>query len=211
MARDPVLLVGGAPRVPVDAIRHLVVPATGHTVAALARLLRARTVPCWTLLAVDTHLEADEGYATREDLEATLQRWIGDHPTTTLVMSAAINDYDTVAVEYRRDGRTVVCPADEKLPSGAEAVVIRLQPASKVIDRLAGWGHRGRLVAFKYEHAATVIASAARLRERVAADAVVANSLDGTVQALITAEGVDRAANRGELLERLVARIAGGL
>ena len=55
----------------------------------------------------------------------------------------------------------------------------RLRRAPKLIDQLPSWGHQGPLVAFKYEDAATVITSASKLRNRVDAQLVVANSLCG--------------------------------
>ena len=76
-----------------------------------------------------------------------------------------------------------------------------------MIDQLRSWGHRGPLIAFKYEDRETVLSSASSLRERVGANVVVANSLCGNVQAMISASGSDLYADRAALMSALSVRI----
>ena len=96
-----------------------------------------------------------------------------------------------------------VSPASVRSPTTTTA-----SPADKLIDRLRPeFGLRGHIVGFKYEDAATVEASALRLLERVGAAAVLANSLCGSVQALVTPAGGRRAADRDEGLRLLVDRV----
>src|SRR5690606_10971383 len=52
-AMRPVLIVGGAPRVAIDAVRHLTVAATGATAVQLADLLQGDGVRADLLLSVD--------------------------------------------------------------------------------------------------------------------------------------------------------------
>ena len=178
--------MGGAPRLAVDAVRFLSVRASGTTARQLAEGLRATGITVDLLLGslAEPNLSALR-YDDRSELETGLRTWIAAHPEGIVVMSAAINDYevDHVVVEAGTNRQHFAPGA--KIPSGAEALVIRLKPASKVIDQLRGWGLRGPLIGFKYEAAETVIAAAERLRLRTGADLVVANSLDGSVQALI--------------------------
>ena len=47
---QPILLVGGAPRVPIDAVRHMTVHASGATALRLADLLS--DLKCELLLSV---------------------------------------------------------------------------------------------------------------------------------------------------------------
>src|SRR5690606_31301493 len=94
-----------------------------------------------------------------------------------------------------------------KAPSRSDGLVIRLRPAAKLIDQLRSWGHRGPLVGFKYEAAATVVSAAQALRRRVGADLVVANSLDGAVQALVD-DAVTAFPDRPALVVALAGRIA---
>lgn len=209
-----VLVVGGAPRVAVDAIRHLTVHATGATAVAIQAGLTAKGHRAVDLLlsvdAVPASAPATR-FLDRAALERELRAWIARHPAGTIVLSAAINDYTVAGVEGGAHGAlapVVVAPGVGKIPSRLEEVIIRLRPASKVIDQLAGWGHRGSLVGFKYEPAATVLASAEQLRARVGAALVVANSIDGRVQALVDAQGVeDCGGDRQRLVTRLVARL----
>lgn len=208
--RRPILLVGGAPRLAIDAVRHLTVNATGATAIDIAGRLRASGHTPHLLLSQDAAPGADaERYRDRDSLELALSAWIGRHPDGCVVMSAAVNDYRVVAVERWEGGESRLVRPGEKLPSGAEEVVIRLRPADKVIDRLRPeFGLRGPLIAFKYEAAATVLASAEALRQRVGAALVVANSLCGSVQALLRDEGPEHFSAREALLAALAAGIA---
>lgn len=206
----PILLVGGAPRVPVDAVRHLTVAATGATAVALAARLQALGRDSNVLLSLDAVAEPRaQRYADRDQLEEAMGRWIARHPQGCVVMSAAVNDYRVTAVERWEGGEVRALRPGEKLPSGADEVVIRLRQASKLIDRLRPeFGLRGPIVGFKYEAVATVLDSAEALRRRVGASVVVANSLCGTMQALVDATGSETHADREALLDALARRIA---
>jgi len=124
-------------------------------------------------------------------------------------MSAAVNDYRVTRVERWEGGEARALRPGEKLPSGADEVVIRLRQDSKLIDRLRpSFGLRGPIIGFKYEDAGTVLASAAALCARVKATCIAANSLCGTVLAVVDAGGTERHANRESLVDALVGRIA---
>jgi phosphopantothenoylcysteine synthetase/decarboxylase len=205
----PVLIVGGAPRLAVDAVRFLSVRASGTTAVELAGLLHRAGVGADLLLgALAAPAAPALRYDGRDGLEAALRAWIAAHPHGVVVMSAAINDYQVHQVEA---GGVRYAPGT-KVPSGADELVIRLRPATKVIDQLRPWGLLGPIVGFKYEDAATVVASAQALRRRTGAALVVANSLCGRVQALVADTVVphpDRTALVGALAER-VAHLAAG-
>lgn len=204
-----ILLVGGAPRVPIDAVRHLTVAASGTTALRLRDLLATHGRPADLLLSVDAAPGIDASrYYDRDQLELHLRSWIAAHADGTVVMSAAVNDYQVVAVEMAQGGHVTRVAAQDKISSCADEVVIRLRPTSKVIDQLRGWGLTGPIVGFKYENAATVLASAKSLLKRVGATLVVANSLDGSLQALIDDSGTERCADREILLQHLAGRLA---
>jgi phosphopantothenoylcysteine synthetase/decarboxylase len=204
----PILITGGAPRIPVDAVRFLSVHATGTTAARLRSRLagEGRAVD----LLLGAHAAPSEPalrFDGREDLERELQRWIKVHPEGIVVMAAAVNDYTVERIESRTNGQIESHAPGGKVPSGADELVIRLKPAAKVVDRLRSWGLRGPLVAFKYEAADTVLASAQSLRARIGASLVVANSLDGSVQALVDAIRVQQFPDREALLVALAERL----
>ncbi len=202
-----ILIVGGSPRVAVDVVRFVSVAASGDTAIALAQRLHG-SAEVDLLLGVDAHREAAaQRYSDRAGLEAELRRWIASHPTGAVVMSAAVNDYDVASVEAKRSGTSSVIAPTEKLPSGADEVVVRLRPATKVIDQLRAWGLRGPIIGFKFEAAGTVVASAQSLRARVSAELVVANSLCGSLQALVDAVTVHRYGDRTALLDALAGRL----
>ncbi len=206
----PVLLVGGAPRVPIDAVRHLTVHATGTTVVALAMVLERHGRPSDTLLSQDAAptWSASHRFADRRGLDAALHAWVLAHPFGVVVMSAAVNDYEPVGIELDHAGVRITVAPGAKMPSRADEVVIRLRPAAKLIDRLRSeWGFRGRLVGFKYEDAVSVIASAQALRIRCQADLVVANSLCGQVQAVVDEAGSRTFPDRATLIAALATQI----
>lgn len=204
-----ILIVGGAPRVAVDAIRHLTVAATGTTALALRRALHDQGRESHLLLSLDAAPgAASERYGDRDSLELALSTWISHHPNGCLVMTAAVNDYRVALVERWEDGESRSLRPGEKLASGAEEIVIRLRPDNKIIDRLRPeFGLLGPIIGFKYEAATTVIASAEELRQRVGAACVVANSLCGTVQGIVDASGTESFQDRDLLIANLSRRI----
>jgi phosphopantothenoylcysteine synthetase/decarboxylase len=205
----PVLIVGGAPRLAVDAVRYLTVHATGTTAVALHDRLAALGVGASLLLSHgaggDVHARR---YLDRADLEAELRAWIDIHPDGVVVMSAAVNDYQVSRIELTYGDDVQAFPPGAKLPSGADELVIRLRPAAKLIDQLRAWGLDGPVIGFKYEAKDTVRQSASQLRERTGAALVVANSLCGSVQALVDGAGAEDFASRHALLDALAQRIA---
>jgi phosphopantothenoylcysteine synthetase/decarboxylase len=202
-----VLLVGGSPRVPVDAVRFLQARGTGATARALAERLATRG--CAHDLLLSDATPGARTYDDRSDLDAALRAWIAGHPDGCVVLSAAINDWMVDRREIDHGGvRTVLTP-DTKAPSAADALHLRLVPAPKVLDALAGWGLRGPVVGFKFEDRATVIASAQAQLARVGSALCVANSLCGQVQALVWPDRVEPCPDRPALLDRLAAAIAG--
>ncbi len=195
---------------PVDAVRDLVAAGGGRTALALRDAVKALAPD----LAVDLLLSirAEPGttalrYDRREDFERGLQTWIAAHPEGVVVMAAAVNDFTVDSIASEKDGVTTILAPGEKISSRADALVIRLKPASKVIDQLPAWGLRGPIVGFKFEDAATVIASADALRRRAGAALMVANSLDMRVQALVDAAGVERLPDRTALIAALAGRV----
>ncbi len=205
----PILIVGGAPRIAVDAVRHLTMAASGATAVALRARLVAAGAGAALLLSGDAApgIAEAQRFADRPALEAALQAWIADHPDGVVVMSAAVNDYAVAAVELHQGGAVRTFPPGAKIPSQGDELVIRLRPATKLIDRFRAWGLRGHIVGFKYEDRATVVAGATALLQRTGVALVVANSLCGTLQALVDAGGERAFPDREALLDALCARI----
>jgi hypothetical protein len=205
----PILLVGGAPRLAIDAVRFLSVAATGRTALRLHELLlgHGRT-------AVELLLSRDalpgilaQRYETRADLEQLLRAWILGHPEGMVVMSAAVNDYELASSSVIQEGITTSFAPAQKIPSGADELVLRLRPASKLIDQLRSWGLRGPIIGFKYQERTTLLAAAQALQRRVGAAVVFANSLAGDFQALVDAHGVAEAPSREHALHMLTERM----
>jgi len=201
-----VLIIGGAPRVQFDAIRYMTVEATGRTAIRLNERLAGHGVTSQLLLSRDCHCEVPcSRYRDRADLEEAVGTWITDQPDGLVISSAAINDYQLAKVSWRRGDEEGTLEDPIKIPSGCDELRIELRPDAKLIDQLRlRWGHRGPLIAFKYEAATTVIESAEKLRRRTGAALVVANSLCGRAQALVERAGPRFCGDREDLLEALV-------
>lgn len=204
MNERAVLIIGGAPRIPVDAVRHMTVHASGRTAVTLAAGLPGAQL----LLSVDAvPIPEAARYHDRAELDQAVQAWVSRHPDGVVVSSAAINDYQVDAVVTISGGSEQRFPLGAKVPSGAERMAIELVPAPKLIDQLAAWGHTGPLVAFKYQAAETVLAAAERLRLRTGAAVVLANSLCGSVQALVDSHGERHFDSRDAVVTALIERI----
>ena len=203
-----ILLTGGAPQVGVDAVRYFSGRATGGTSVALARRLRERGLEVDLLLGeLASPQEPALRFRERGDLDDGVRTWIGRHPDGVVVMAAAVNDYTVARVESVRGGIPQIHAPGSKVPSQADEVRVVLRPAAKLIEQLRPWGLAGPIVAFKYEAADTVLASAEALRRRTGAMLVVANSLDAEIQALVDARGVEHCHERRILLDRLGERL----
>jgi hypothetical protein len=204
-----VLVTGGAPRVAIDAVRFLRARSGGGTAIRLVDRLRGLEVAADLCLSDDVpDRSAALRYADRAGLDAQVRTWVRQHPHGVVVMAAAVNDWQLDRVDVVIDGAERPVRGDEKASSRADGLVVRLAPAPKLIDALRGWGLLGPIVGFKYEAAATVLAAAAALRERTGAALVVANSLCGSVQALVDAQGAMPCADRKALEDQLAQRVA---
>jgi phosphopantothenoylcysteine synthetase/decarboxylase len=204
----PILLVGGAPRVPIDRIRFMTASASGRTAVELKKLLGDQGLHADLILSIDAEDAPAQRYTTRAQLEELLGAWIVAHRDGVVVMSAAVNDYQLNRVERLSGGKAEAYGLDDKVPSGGDEFVVRLKPADKLIDQFRPrWGLQGPIVAFKYEDQATVVPEAEKLLKRIGAALVVANSVCGTVQALVEARGIERMSDRQRLLQRLAERL----
>lgn len=203
-----ILLLGGAPRLVIDAVRYISVEASGRTAVYLYRQLHER-FDCQLLLSTGAQEAVTaQRYQTRDELDAAVDAWLQREPDSLIVLSAAVNDYQIEDISIMRHGEQQRQAPGAKIPSGAEALDIHLRPAPKLADSLRQRGHRGPLVLCKYEDAATVIESAQDLRQRCDAVLVLANSLCGRVQALVDAEEVSVYDSRDAVLEALTRRLA---
>ena len=203
--KRPVFLIGGAPKIQLDAVRYMSVHATGKTVLNLARLFGSDLV---YQILLSNGAESDgldvQRYETREDLEARIDQYLKLETNAIIVLSAAVNDYELDSV--LADGALQQRSNDQsmpKIPSGASSVEIKLRPAGKLISTLKARGHKGPIIACKYEDKQTVIDSAQRLLKREGLNYVLANSLCGSIQSIVSADAVKTYASRPELLEDL--------
>ncbi|HTL53084.1 MAG TPA: phosphopantothenoylcysteine decarboxylase, partial [Planctomycetota bacterium] len=208
-----VWIVAGSPRVKVDAVRHITVPATGATAVELARNLKAQKIQpvggirllravdaqacAPEMLRADNPFQAIETYATYDELVERLKTALRQSPNAAVVMSAAVNDYEVAQVTWTDamgapGGLNPRDPAHPtaKLPSGLPAVRIELKPTAKIIDRIRSeWSREAYLVGFKNEPAETVVASSRKLMERAGCHLVVANSIGLTYNAILRKSG----------------------
>ena len=106
-----ILLVGGAPRISLDAVRFISVAASGVTAVQLKENLQRRGLAAELLLGLDASPSVvAQRYVDREQLEIALKKWIALNPTGVVVMSAAVNDYSVahVTIDPRRHADALV-------------------------------------------------------------------------------------------------------
>ena len=140
-------------------------------------------------------------------MDQCIDTYLKTEPSALIVMTAAVNDYEVHTVHAAFAGGEQEYKPGEKIPSGADELSVILRPASKLIDSLSARGHKGPLVACKYEAAETVLDAARSLRERVNADVVLANSLCASVQALVDEKTTTSFSSRDAVLSALLQRI----
>ena len=228
----PIWIVAGSPRVRVDAVRHITVPATGATAVALAEQLRGLgatdmrclhsldAVACLPeqlrTLKSGSPFRAVAPYTTYDDLTKAVEQAARAGPAApapVIVMTAAVNDYEVAAITD--DNRHLAFDPHAmdqqgtKLPGGLREVRLHLRPTAKIIERIRReWNPGVYLVGFKNEAEATVVASAQKLQKRAQCQLVVANSIGLAFNAIVGAKGgVDSYSSRAAMLEALAKRI----
>lgn len=178
----PVLLTAGATRNPIDAIRYLSAHATGRTGVALAARLRdthdvtllGSAEACLRArLAGLAEVQLEEFMGTR-DLMTRVEAHLRARPDAVFIHSAAVGDYEMEA------------PRGDKIPSGVDAVELRLVSAPKIVDRVRAWAPGCFLVSFKAAPPSTDRDALERIARaqlaRTGSDLVFANALGATEQ-----------------------------
>ena len=171
------LITAGATRNPIDAIRYLSAHASGRTGASIAHHLHTQGLPVHLLGSAEAVLRLQDPFIPREEYDSTrdllqrLRAHVAAHPSTGVVHSAAVGDYEAA-------------PSADKIPSGRASLTLTLQPTPKILDALRGWGLTGPLVSFKAaapgtSHEALVSIARAQLR-RTGSDRVFANVIGRT-------------------------------
>lgn len=141
-----VVVTSGATREPIDSVRFISNLSSGRTGAMIAEALAARGFRVTQVAAVDSAQAA--GVARREtftdhaSLDTVLRRLARDNDCAAIVHAAAVGDF------------AVADPVPEgKIRSGQE-LSVKLQPTTKIIDRIMGYAGNPDLilVGFKLTH-----------------------------------------------------------
>lgn len=187
------LIIAGATRNPIDAVRYLSARSSGRTGVAVALDLVARGVQVHLLGSAEALLRAPEldgeEYGSTRDLMARMERWVRAHPRGAVVHAAAVGDYE------------VVSGTDGKIPSGRVRLTLELGPTPKIADHVRSWGCAGPYVTFKAAPPRTPLdaleAIARHQRERTGCDLVFANTLGALgVDVLLVGQQVRHHAER---------------
>jgi phosphopantothenoylcysteine synthetase/decarboxylase len=154
-----VIVTSGATREPIDSVRFISNLSSGRTGAMVAGALATRGFQVTHVAAVDSVQAA--GVARREtftdhaSLDSMLRRLARDSDCAAIVHAAAVGDF------------SVAEPAPEsKIHSGQE-LSVKLQPTTKIIDRIMGYAGNPDLilVGFKLTHDPDAGAQARAARE----------------------------------------------
>ncbi|MBN2800115.1 MAG: hypothetical protein JXX28_13300 [Deltaproteobacteria bacterium] len=191
------IVVAGATRNQVDAVRFLSAHSTGSTGVALGRALAQGGVAVHLLGSPETLLRGPElqgePFGSTRDLMARLERRVRANPAAAVVLAAAVGDYELAAQEAG------------KIPSGAPTLTLTLTPTPKIADRVRGWGAVGPFWTFKAAPPGTPLdrleAIASAQRQRTGCDWVFANTLGALgVDVLLVGEQVLHFPHRGEAI-----------
>jgi phosphopantothenoylcysteine decarboxylase/phosphopantothenate--cysteine ligase len=205
----PVLLTAGATRNPVDAIRYLSAHATGRTGVELARrlsdghevrLLGSAEACLRGRLAGLPQDRLEEFLGTR-DLMARVEANLRARPDSVFLHSAAVGDYEMEA------------PRADKIPSGADAIELRLVRAPKIVDRVRAWAPDCVLVSFKAAPPGTTPEDLERIAraqlQRTRSDLVFANALGALDTSVLLVGAVETRAftRREDAVEALLEQV----
>jgi len=109
-------------------------------------------------------------FTTARDLGALLEREVRSLPEPgVVVMAAAVADYTPI-------------PRKGKIPSESRQLVIRLERAEKIVDRIKAWNKKALLVKFKLESGRTpeeLLEIGLKSASRSRADLMVLNDISG--------------------------------
>jgi phosphopantothenate---cysteine ligase (CTP) len=205
----PVLITAGATRNPIDAIRFLSASASGRTGVTVATALSSSGATVDLLASPEAALRAPPELATTvygstRDLMARMQAWLAAHPTGVVLHSCAVGDYEAAT-------------EGGKLPSGQDALVLRLTPTPKILDQLKKWAPGCRVVSFKAAPPQTLppqlVAIARRQLVRSGSDLVFANVIGALGHSvwLVDAEGAQPFDDRAVAINALIKRVRGWL
>lgn len=152
-----ILLTSGPGNAPIDGVRRITNHSTGALGARLAAAFHAAgheviclhghgaTTPC------DPRHARVLSFVTNEDLMRHLAALAHEQPAPALVLHvAALCDYHVAEVTSAEPDRSPLA-ATGKLDSRAGSLLLRLDPAPKVITRLRAWFPSARIVGWKYE------------------------------------------------------------
>lgn len=152
-----VLITCGPSYEPVDQVRRLTNFSTGRLGMTLAHhLARAgHDVLCLrgeqATYAGSLEGVRHEGFSTNADLGARLEAWAGVETFDAVLHSAALSDF--------RVSRVTTCEgtavSGAKIDSRQGDLLLRLEPAPKILPRLRDWFPMARIVGWKYELAGT--------------------------------------------------------
>ncbi len=150
-----IIITSGPGSAPIDGVRRITNHSTGALGARMAAVFSAAGHEVICLQGVGATVPCDPRHArvlpfvTNEDLMKHLAQLATERPDPALVLhAAALCDYHVATVARADTGESAT---GAKLDSRTGSLLLRLDPAPKVISRLRVWFPSSRLVGWKYE------------------------------------------------------------
>jgi len=199
------LIVAGATRNPIDAVRYITARSTGRTGVALAAGLLERGADVYLLGSPEARLRGavvpGEEFGSTRDLMERMEAWVTTHRRGAVVHAAAVGDYELAQ------------PGADKIPSGRDRLELVLVPTPKIADQVREWGLVGPYVTFKAAPPGTEVAEleqiARRQLHRTRSDLVFANTLGRLDRdVLLVDESCRRYSKRSHAITALVDWLA---
>jgi phosphopantothenate-cysteine ligase/phosphopantothenoylcysteine decarboxylase/phosphopantothenate--cysteine ligase len=215
MDKPRVLITGGSTRVMIDQVRCIGNIFKGRTAIHLADhfIREGCDVVVIGNPGMSDFSESARGklrrlrvlpYKTYDQLYKTMEEVITNREFDVIIHSAAVSDY-RVADVLNSDMKSVMAG---KVSSDSDELYLKMVPTEKIVDKIRGWGHKGKLVKFKLQvdmPVSELIEVAKNSRKTSDADVIVANCLEWARDhaILINRDGEEVIAARNKLPHEL--------
>jgi phosphopantothenoylcysteine decarboxylase/phosphopantothenate--cysteine ligase len=179
-----ILITAGGTRENIDGIRYITNLSTGKTASALAQHFIYAGHNVTYLHAKDSlkpeGIFKEDIFEDYKSLQDKLNNLISDNEYDVIIHNAAVSDYTPYKIEAGSEN--IDLPAERKIPSSAEELLIKLKPNSKLVNSIKenSKNNKVKVVAFKFtngDHIENRISKANELLAHSQSDFIVINDL----------------------------------
>jgi phosphopantothenoylcysteine decarboxylase / phosphopantothenate---cysteine ligase len=146
-----ILITAGGTKVPIDSVRSITNTSTGQTGSGLADFFTKKGYQVDLLLSKNgfkpSLTKSITYFETYDDLKNSMHQMLKAKTYDYVLHAAAVSDY-TVDMIKSENIKPNANPANKKLPSGAEMLIL-LKPTDKIVAHIKEWSPSSQVIAFK--------------------------------------------------------------